>query len=52
MKTMSFTAACNEFFGRKPGQTLQQFQLELKALTLDDRDYFKREFAKIGISIS
>lgn len=47
----TFTKAILEFFGKKPGQTLQDFQVELKALTSEDREYFKREFEKIGIQI-
>lgn len=49
--SVSFTKAVNEFFGRKPGQSLQEFQQELKALSPEDRAYFKREFAKIGVEI-
>lgn len=48
---VSFTKACHDFFGRKPDQTLGEFQAELKALTPEDREYFKREFAKIGVEI-
>jgi hypothetical protein len=51
MQQMTFTAACNNYFGRKPGQNLGEFQQELKALNTEDREYFKREFAKIGIEI-
>lgn len=47
----SFVAACNDYFGRKPGQTLPEFQAELKALTEDDRKYFIREFVKVGYEI-
>lgn len=48
---VSFTKACVEYFGKKPGQTLPEFQQELKALTNADRDYFRVEFAKIGIEV-
>jgi len=51
-RTLSFTAAINEFFGKKPGQTLMELQAEIKALTPEDREYFKREFLKVGIQIS
>jgi hypothetical protein len=51
MRTMTFTAAMNETFGRKPGQTLGEFQQELKALGPEDREYFKREFLKVGIQV-
>lgn len=48
---VSFTKAINDYFGRKPNQTLAEFQAELKELGPEDREYFKREFAKIGIVI-
>lgn len=47
----TFVRAVNEFFGRKPGQNLTEFQAEIKALSVEDREYFVREFAKIGIKI-
>lgn len=50
--TMTFTKAINEYFGKKPGQTLSEFMAEIKALDGEDRAYFIREFAKIGITIS
>lgn len=48
---ISFTKAINDFFGKRPGQTLMELQAEIKALSPDDRTYFKREFAKIGIEV-
>lgn len=51
MIQMSFTAACNKFFGLKPGQTISDFAKELKALDEKDREWFKREFVKIGVEI-
>jgi hypothetical protein len=51
-KTMGFIAACKDYFGFKPSQTMQEFAAEIKALTEDDREYFKREFAKVGYTIS
>ncbi len=47
----SFTKACKEYFGYKPGQNLGAFMEEIKALTEDDRAYFKREFVKVGYEI-
>lgn len=52
MEKKSFVAACNSFFGRLPGQTLGDFQAELKTLDTNDRAYFVREFAKIGIEVT
>jgi hypothetical protein len=51
MQQKTFTKAINEFFGKKPGQTLMELQAEIKALTIEDREYFKREFLKIGIEV-
>ena len=48
---ITFTKAIVEYFGKKPGQTTNEFMQELKALTDEDRAYFKREFAKIGYEI-
>lgn len=52
MKSMTLTAALKDYFGYKPGQTLGEFMGEVKALTTDDREYFKREFVKVGYAIS
>ena len=41
----------NEFFGRKPGQNIKEFQDELKQLDDNDRKYFIEEFKKIGIEV-
>lgn len=48
----SFTKAVKEYFGYKPGQNLAGFMDEIKALTHDDREYFKREFVKVGYEIT
>lgn len=48
---VTFTKAVHEFFGKLPGQSLGEFQAEIKALTAEDRAYFVREFAKVGIYI-
>lgn len=52
MLESSFMAACREFFGIKSGQSMIDFAKEVKELTPEDREYFKVEFAKIGISIT
>lgn len=49
LKSMTFVMACNSHFGRKPGQTLQDFNAELKALTPQDRADFIEMFKTIGI---
>lgn len=48
----TFVKACMDFFGKLPGQTSLQFMEEIKSLDSDDRAYFAREFAKIGITIT
>ena len=48
---MSFTAACKDFFGYQTGQTLGEFMAEVKELTTADREYFKKEFVKVGYEI-
>lgn len=47
----TLTKALKEYFGFKPGQNLTEFMAELKALTLEDREYFKREFVKVGYEV-
>lgn len=51
MQQMTMTKALKEYFGFKPGQNLTGFMDEIKALTPDDRAYFKKEFVKVGIEI-
>ena len=48
---ITFTKACHDYFGKLPGQSLGDFQKELKALDENDRAYFKREFLKVGIEV-
>lgn len=52
MQEMTFALAAKTFFGFKPGQSMAEFMQELKELTQQDREYFKREFVKVGITIS
>ena len=51
MIQMSFTKAIVEHFGKRPSQSASEFMQEIKALTPQDREYFKAEFAKIGIEV-
>lgn len=48
---MSFMAACRDFFGMKPNQRPLEFGAEIKALSADDRAYFKAELEKLGYVI-
>jgi len=52
MKVMSFTAACKDFFGYKPGQTLSEFMNEVRALTPEDKAYFTKLFPSVGYEIT
>lgn len=45
----SFTAACKEFFGYKPGQTLTEFGQELKALTHQDKLDIAAGLRQVGV---
>lgn len=52
MQEMTMALALKTFFGFKPGQSMTEFMQELKELTQEDREYFKREFVKVGIAIT
>lgn len=52
MKEMGFIAGIKEFFGYKPGQTMQEFMAEVKELDHNDREYFRREMAKVGYKLA
>jgi len=43
--------ALKKFFGPKPGQKLVGFARELKALTVEDKRWFKAELIKLGYTI-
>ena len=49
---VTFVAACKNFFGMLPGQTLQEFAKELKALTPDDKAELIVLFRSVGIDAS
>lgn len=51
MTKSSLTKALKEYFGYKAGQNLTGFMAEVKELTDEDREYFKREFVKVGYEI-
>lgn len=51
MKQLSFVAACKDYFGFKPGQTLLQFRDEIAALTTKDRQELSAMFKTVGIEI-
>lgn len=45
------TPALLDFFGRQPGQTLQGFAAETKALTDADKAWFVEAFQAEGVKI-
>lgn len=51
MRQLTFVKALMEFFGRKEGQTSGDLLAEIKALTPEDREWFAKEFLKVGIEI-
>lgn len=51
MKECTFIVACREFFGMKPGQTLQDFAKEIRELTPDDRKEFQEMFLSVGYKV-
>jgi hypothetical protein len=51
MIQMSFTKAIVEYFGKRPTQSTGEFMQEIKALSPQDRAWFKAEFAKMGWEI-
>lgn len=49
MSQKSFIAACKDFFGFKPGQTLTEFGNEIKALSHEEKMDLADGMRKIGI---
>ena len=49
LKQMTFVAACGQFFGLLPGQTLMEFALELKKLAPVDKEELIKLFVTVGI---
>lgn len=48
---MKLVAAFSRFIGRLPGQTLQQFAAEIKALSELDKAWYAHAFREAGIAI-
>lgn len=48
----SFTKACKEYFGYKPGQNLTDFMKEVRELNEEDRAYFSKLFLTVGYEIT
>ena len=52
MKKMSFAAAMRDYFGDRPGATGPgAFLAELKALTFEDRAWFRQHLPSVGYEI-
>lgn len=51
MKKLKFMSACLVFFGKRPGQSLQQFGDEIKQLTPKDRKELTEMFPSVGIEV-
>jgi len=50
-KELSFIAACKDYFGYKPGQTLGDFMNEIRLLTDEDKAQLRVEFLKVGYTV-
>lgn len=46
-RTLTFMAACREFFGQREGTTALDFGKEVKALTPDDRKEMAPQLEKL-----
>lgn len=51
MKQMTFITAMKDYFGMHPNQTAMEFMQEIKALTPQDRDWFKANLPSVGYEI-
>jgi hypothetical protein len=52
MKVMSLIAAMKDYFGLKPDQTSMDFLKEIKALSDDDKEYFKALLPGVGYQLT
>lgn len=50
-KPTTFTAAMKDFFGLLPEQKLMEFAAELKTLSAEDREYFRKGLVQNGYPI-
>jgi len=53
VKEMSFPAAMKDYFGARPGTkgTAGEFMLELKALSDDDKNFFREALPSVGYKL-
>lgn len=52
MEQMTLITAIRKHIGMLPGQGLQDFAADVRRLTPEDREWFKREFVAIGVEIT
>lgn len=52
MKKMSFVSAMKDYFGIKPGDNSMGFLQEMKALTAEDKTWFRENLPKVGYEIT
>lgn len=52
IKKMSYAAAMRDYFGFLPGQSVGGFMSELKALTDEDKVWFRENLPKVGYEIT
>ena len=50
-KQMTFAAAMRDYFGFQPNTGVSQFMVELKALTDEDKKWFRENLPKVGYEI-
>jgi hypothetical protein len=48
LKHCTFIMACREFFGMKPGQSLQEFAKEVRELSLEERASYIEMLKTVG----
>lgn len=51
MEQKTFLKAMSDFFGKKEGQSLREFNEELKTLSQEDRIDLRNEFKKVNIEV-
>lgn len=52
MKKMSFVSAMKDYFGFRPGSDSMGFLQEMKALTPEDKKWFRENLPKVGYDIT
>jgi hypothetical protein len=50
-KKLTFAAAMKDYFGYQPGKTATDFMQEIKALTPEDKAWFRANLPSVGYEI-